>query len=523
MKKQILIISGIFLFLIGSYSCSNTIEDYYTDPDATTTADLGQLFTYMCYNSYIRPTYWDYATFVTGVTGKYSQFIGIEKASKMYEPSTDYNEDRWEGYYTGGIMNQYREIQKNYEALSSDEQADQYIYMQIAKVILYDQTAQMVDYWGDIPFTEAGGLNYTNTLTNAKFDDAETIYTLLIDSLASLNTYFANASLSTTIKTSLSTQDILLGGDLDLWQKYTNSLRLRLLMRISNYDETTAKTKITAMLNDPDTYPVIDKNSEDILLEMNPTNLISDIQSGLTDGATSNGAIAPYYMLNTEMVANNDPRTAVFWDPGSNADDEYLGLKSDTTASAAENQWSKGYLATYDSATFIMNYNVPGVLFTAAEVSFLKAEAYERWDLGTAQDEYETGIKQSIDFYYSLNQDAYAKSSFSRTSLTTPTDATIESYLEESAIAYSGTTDEKLEKIYTQKWINFFILQAGQAWSEVRRTGYPELPFAEDPSSDELPPVRLLYPDTEKSYNSDNYSAVSSKDTRDTNIFWDVN
>ena len=47
----------------------------------------------------------------------------------------------------------------------------------------------------------------------------------------------------------------------------------------------------------------------------------------------------------------------------------------------------------------------------------------------------------------------------SYTALTAPTSTTISTFLLQSAIAYSGTTDEKLAKIYTQKWMNYFILQ----------------------------------------------------------------
>lgn len=528
MKKLIINITS-FLILIILFNSCNKIDDYYLDPDATTEGDMGKLFTYMLYNDYVRPTYWDFATFETGVTAKYSQFIGIFVGSGMYQPSLSYNHDRWKAYYAAGIMNQYREIIKTYEGLSDVQKEEQYVYMQIAKVILYDQTIELVDYWGDIPFTEAGILNYTNALGYPAFDDASGIYDYIINDLDELNTWFTNVNLSNTIQTSLATQDILLGGNMELWRKYANSLRLRMLMRISFVEESTAQSEITAMLNNPDTYPLIDDNTENILLEMNTsgTSFTSEgLRAGLTDAATSNGAIAPYYMLNEVMLANNDPRVPVYWDPGSDsatwANQTYLGLEYDLTSSTASTMFQQGMFATYDSATFILNWNCPGVLITAAEVNFLKAEAYERWSFGDAQTAYEDGIRQSIKFYYGLNQSAYLNpnTSFTRDPLEMPDSLTIENYIAETAIAYTGNSEEKLQKIWTQKWLDFFILRAGEAWAEVRRTGYPELSFAQDPTFGYLPPDRLFYPDEEKSYNAANYSAVSSKDTRDTKIFW---
>lgn len=303
-----------------------------------------------------------------------------------------------------------------------------------------------------------------------------------------------------------------MGGDPGWWQRYVNSLRLRLLMRISYYDESTAQSEVTTMLNDPATYPMITDNSQDVMLKESPTTLKSDMQSALNDG----GPYAPAYLLDTLMVPNDDPRTPVMFD--SVANQPYKGF----SAFGSVADYDAGGFSTYDTVTFMYNYNLPGVLFTAAEVSFLTAEANERWGAGSmpAATAYANGIHQSVEFYYSLNQSSILKSG-SWPTQATPSSATIDAYI--ANMPYSGTTDEKLAKIATQNWINFSILQGGQAWAELRRTGYPALNFptasyGEAPN----PPARLLYPNTEKEYNSDNYSAVSAKDSRTTKIFWDV-
>ena len=168
-------------------------------------------------------------------------------------------------------------------------------------------------------------------------------------------------------------------------------------------------------------------------------------------------------------------------------------------------------------------------VFTAAEVSFLSAEANERWGAGsmTAQNAYEQGITQSVDFYYGINQSKIDKTGYTATALTTPSAAAISTYYNSANISYSAATStaQRLALIGTQNWINFFILQAGQAWAEIRRTGYPALTFATAPNAAgaTLPPTRLLYPSSEQLYNAANYSAVSAKDTRSTKVFWDVN
>jgi hypothetical protein len=88
-------------------------------------------------------------------------------------------------------------------------------------------------------------------------------------------------------------------------------------------------------------------------------------------------------------------------------------------------------------------------------------------------------------------------------------------------VAYTGTSDAKLAKIWIQKWLNFGLLQSDQAWSEYRRTKYPQLTFVQQNSNFPLPPTRFIYPSVETGFNT-NYGAVKAKDTRTTKIFWDV-
>ncbi|HXO77672.1 MAG TPA: SusD/RagB family nutrient-binding outer membrane lipoprotein, partial [Puia sp.] len=296
------------------------------------------------------------------------------------------------------------------------------------------------------------------------------------------------------------------------WRRYANSLRLRLLMRISYYNETEAKSEVTTMLGDPTTYPMITGNTQNVTLKMSGLTLKSDIKDALTGSP-----YAPAYLLDTLMVNNADPRTAVLWD--SVQGKSYKGFPSNGTVSEYE---TPGLYATYDTVTFMYNYNVPGVLFTAAEVSFLSAEANERWGAGStaAATSYSNGIHQSTDFYYSINHSANL-SSGSWASTPSPDAAAVDAYV--ANVAYTGTQAQKLAKIATQNWINYFILQAGQAWAEVRRTGYPVLPFFTSSNGNaQLPPARLLYPPNEQLYNATNYAAVSGKDTRSTKIFWQV-
>ncbi|MEQ8532538.1 MAG: SusD/RagB family nutrient-binding outer membrane lipoprotein, partial [Imperialibacter sp.] len=82
------------------------------------------------------------------------------------------------------------------------------------------------------------------------------------------------------------------------------------------------------------------------------------------------------------------------------------------------------------------------------------------------------------------------------------------------------------ENIITQKWVALFG-QGIEAWTELRRTGFPVLPAA-DPralfQNDGVLPTRLVYPSTEYSLNGTNVEAGAAlnggPDDMKTALWW---
>jgi hypothetical protein len=105
-----------------------------------------------------------------------------------------------------------------------------------------------------------------------------------------------------------------------------------------------------------------------------------------------------------------------------------------------------------------------------------------------------------------------------------PSDAAISAFLANPVVAYGTDKQQNLLKIATQKWIDFNVMQAQQAWAEWRRTKMPVLSFPTDASSNLSPnvPTKLLYPSTESILNSVNYQSVKSTDNVTSKVFWDV-
>ena len=535
MNKQVLYIITIVILVTTSLTgCRKKLADLYYDPDQTTQPSIEQFFTQLINNNRVRPSYWEMRTFVVMHTGIYTQSVSYLNAITAYQQNANYTQDKWNDFYragttekgSGGVMALYRLIEKLYGSITNEsEKANMEVFLMAARIVLYDQTSQIVDMWGDIPYSEAGSVNTSDQIVMAKFDQAADIYNSIIDGLKDAANYFSNLQISTTAQSLFSKQDILLGGQLDKWQRYANSIRLRLLMRISYFDEAKAKTEVLNMLNNPSLYPLADGSSTytpattDILLQQLSLHN-DDLHLALTEVFNYS---APDYLLNTVMKPCNDPRIPVLFDKYGRTvgnqfipNTDYNGLPVNLTAEAQ--QQSLGSYAIVDSATFLYNTSLPGIVITASEVNFLKAEAFERWGGGDAAAAYETAVRQSVIFYYYLN----GLNKTTRTPLSLPADAAIDAFLQTDPIKYTGTSDEKLAKIWVQKWVHFGFLQSIESWAEYRRTKYPQLKFY--PSTlpgYELPPSRLVYPASETSYNA-NYASVKSKDIRTGKIFWDM-
>jgi hypothetical protein len=517
-------------------SCQDTLEEQYINPEKTTKASIGKFFTTMLDNRRVRADYWNIRTFLVMHPGVYTNTVSYTNTNNRYQQQLNYLDDLWKDYYTpnyydqnratagaGGIVAHMREIEKQYAGLSDEEKADADIFLHAARVVYYDQTAQMVDLFGDIPFSEAGQLNLTGEIVLPRFDSGEEIYRTLLEGLEESAAYFASASPSPIVSSGFSIQDILLEGNLDKWRRYANSLRLRLLMHISFQNESKAQADVMEMLSAPGDFPLVDEATYNVLLEP-LTNYTDNMRNAVTE-LTSH--IAPQFLVEEVLKPANDPRIHVLYDKNVNVDGvynaDYYSMPPDIPSSEQEENIADRRYAILDSSTFILNTSFPGIVMTASEVNFLKAEAFERWgSTADAQMAYEKAVTQAVDFVFYLNKLGADFRGADPEPAVTPLEKI--TLLANPTVIYAGTRDQKLAKIGIQKWLSLGFMQSVEAWTEVRRTNYPVLTFIPDTSTpaSQMPPSRLMYPGTEKVYNAVNFEAVAGKDVPTAKIFWDV-
>lgn len=136
----------------------------------------------------------------------------------------------------------------------------------------------------------------------------------------------------------------------------------------------------------------------------------------------------------------------------------------------------------------------------------IQAEAAVRgWiDQSQAENYYRQGIQASFD-QYDLG------SSF-------------DAYYAQPDIAFTGSDEERIEKIGMQRWLANFMQDGIEAWSDWRRLNVPKIYPGPSASISHIPYRRIYYPD-DYGTNMDNYNAAiqaQGEDSFETRVWWDV-
>ena len=351
--------------------------------------------------------------------------------------------------------------------------------MEGVALILRAYIGQVIaDLWGKAPWSE-GGRGFDETpIFSPKYDDAINIYQSIIKDLESAITKLSQNS------NELGNGDLFYAGDLSKWQKFGNSLLLRVLNRVSG----------TSIANDARMNALISKNN---LIQTNDENASLSFDKDLS------ASINPIY---NALESRKDIVCSKLFVDLLLARDEDNGGRLIAFAERKDLQYrglqNGGYDVVTDSISDIAfsyqdNPSSPLHLLTYPEVEFIKAEYYNRsGDAVNSQTAYESGITASFDMY----------------ELTVPAN-----YLTHPLVQISGSYPID-QAIAEQKYIALW-LQGVEAYSEQRRTGFPTLtigPLMFSPTT----PTKFPYPNSEVELNTQNVPNTSL-DEKDNKVFWD--
>lgn len=544
MKKYILWLT--LSTAVGLVSCSKSdFEDAYAQPNTLNETTLekqfaGVLTANLAYTMY---RYDNYFITLQNTCLPWTQAVGVINTNGRYVPGAAAIGGRWQNYYT--FVAQYKDLLRVYNTLSPEEQAAKKIYIIAATIFYYDQSQKQVDLHGDIPWSQAGLLSTNNgdyQASYAKYDRADSIYTKMLDDLKGYADELNTMTIDPAVETILKSQDFINNGNIELWKRYCNSLRLRMLMRVSGVTafQSRVSQEVAAITSAPSKYPLILTNDDNALIRvynLNSVNVGGGTVSGINNG-TDVGVNASFYrglygwgggdvpskaMIDL-MNTSQDPRLRVMFQPGDSTKGKYVGLDPTENQTVQQNTYNAAKVSRYNYSTLTYNLNLPGILIDASEVNFLLAEYYlNTGNDSKAKSAYENGVRQSIAYYYWLRANS---SDNSRGAVASATASEITNYLADAHISWGAATSQqaKLNLIATQKWINYSVLEPIESWTEQRRLKLPELTFLPDNANSlqKLPPNRWTYPTNESSFNTKNYEEVKDKDNLTTKIFWDV-
>jgi tetratricopeptide (TPR) repeat protein len=528
MRKLLYISLASAAIFLGSCS-QDDFADAYRDPSKIETTTVPKQFAGFLKVNFedVIPSYWNYFTVLRSTSLTYTQAHGFTNIQGRYIPgaATVY---RWDRYYR--FITQYRELEKVIAALPAAEQTDSRIYTIASTIYLYDHTSKMIDNFGDIPFSEAGKISTTGGNASkalAKYDNQTDLYIKMLDDLKAFSTELNTITLSTKTDLEFKNQDLINKGDIVMWNNYCNSLRLRMLNRVSAVPSLSARanTEIAEIIAEA---KIVDENAENIAFRVYTQDTDLDTAGFIEAMETFNNNIAPKPMID-HMKANNDPRISWLFEKGSRVVNNvvivaptYEGLDPALNSGAQDLLIADGKIAIYNRSVISRNKWLPGALINAAEVNLLLAEYYSRnGNDATAKTHFEKAIRQSVEYYVRLGDKADV---LTWKPTTEPTTAEIDAYI--TAINFAGATTAaaQLELIAFQKYIHYNIMQADESWAEQRRLKLPALTFLEDETNTvrKTPPTRWTYPTSESIYNANNYNAVKANDNLSTKIFWDV-
>lgn len=350
----------------------------------------------------------------------------------------------------------------------------------IAKTIKNLFLSNLADCFGDIPYDEAFGNINGKHIKQPKFDTQRHVYEGILADLEVANTLY---DLSEPLD---STKDLLYRGDVRKWQKFTNSLYLRLCMRLSNRNDVfDVAGRIRKVVINPTVYPIFESNADNATYwfdEVEP--FVNYFGSSTATSFTSSRRVCS--TICDMMSIPGDPRISVYFKQGGERwQGRQSGMPVDETDLSGNASLNRDNLGQYSSPYSLMKYD---------ELLFILSEAtkYGWLDGGDtmAAEYYRQAITASIRYWESI--DTYK---------IVITDRTIENFL--AKVPYDGS----LQQILDQKYVALFWV-GYEAWHEYRRTGFPKLVIGTATANDHILPTRFQYPDNTANVNIYNYQQV---------------
>lgn len=420
--------------------------------------------------------------------GFFSQYWTQSNAANQYKDidtyavgTADYN-FAWDGMYDalGDIRNVKR------RAIAEGN----WNYYLIATVLEVQASQLLTDFYGAIPYQEANN----QEVLEPSFNTGEQVYDLMI---ADLNDALSK-DLSQSAGIIPGNDDFIFGGDMENWTKFANTMKLKIYMRQTESSRSAiADAGIQALLSSGVSFLDTDAAMTQFVDEINQSNPLFEFNNRRLNVATN---LRMSRTLSSYLIDNADPRRAAYYGAGN-----------------ALNQGD--FTSTVGAGTIAivtLSATTPVYFMSVEESLFLQAEAAERYGAaGSGKAAYDAAVVAAFD-KFGLSGSSFVAAG--------------------GAYEYpaTGTFDQKLEAIITQKWVSSFPGNGFEGFFETNRTGYPltsavpqsdvsyvpgQITYSVNGSTGGLFPKRFVYPLSERNANPNAPALVPIT----TPIWWDQN
>ena len=372
--------------------------------------------------------------------GYWVQYWTQNYTASQFKTLCEYEEVEFATAYqdlTAGVLTDLKRIKTTTADLE-----DKGLYF-VAEALSIFTWQLLTDVWGDIPYSEA--LKGDEGIFNPKFDEGQAIYQDLlnrVDELLKID--LENATLDEEY-------DFVYAGDLEEWVRFANSLKLKLMLRLSETDQyNNALTLAFVEANDfLETSAMIsgDTWSDGVEGKRHP---MREFQQGGANYLSTNVIACKSFI--DYLKKNNDPRMATLFSPASGSlyEGAFFGdfdSKEDSNGNGKSDQED-----AYSQARFTADMDL--IIMSDWEVNFYIAEVYARaGNIANAKEYYEAGVKASLKQHGVTNDiitDGYAK-------------------------WVNGTQEENIKQIAMQKWVAYANYQHIEAFFERNRLKYPSV------------------------------------------------
>lgn len=462
MKNILKITTAFVVSILLFFACTGSFDDINTDPDAYPSVPYTNMLAYVFRNTGERmgndlDGYGTFAGYIVKI--QYLDYMnGLTPDNNTYG-------NRWAACYTNNT--QLQDILNRTENVVEANKNIRFV----ARIWQNYMWQYCTDGWGDIPYSEAlKGATEDGGILFSKYDKQEDVYRSVLASLKQIADEMSEGFGSDEVGEG----DFIYKGDMEKWQKFCNSLRLRMAMRISGVAPDLAKSTIEEIAGNPAKYPVISAYAESCYLWWQGT--VPYYERWYDNSQTRDDHGLSDIFIN-HLKEMDDPRLHTIAKP-SESDGEYRGFQNgpEEGPKPSINIISRiGAIYRDDPAGFSPFYKACETYFILAEAAMLG------YNVGmTAEEAYEKAVRLSME-----------ENKIS--------DDEVNTYL-----AGKGKWDNTKDRIWWEMWVSLFK-DNFEAWCLYRRTGVPTTNYPAIASiygsAHNDQPFRLPYPQNQYEYN----------------------